>query len=312
MFRTHVSSFAGLPVLPFTSGMEVPADPSAVAWRLEVGELGDEPEPEEFVALVEAMLEEVPAESVRAVVVGEWGMAYERPLPVELLVDAASRWTGLRALFLADLLSEQCELSWLTHDDITGLLAAYPQLETLWVRGGEGLRLEAVKHAGLRDLRFESGGLPGAVVRAVGECDLPALERLDMWLGRSDYGGDATLDDLAPLLAGAGTPELRRLGLRNAEIADVVARVVATAPVVPRLSVLDLSMGNLTDKGLEALLAGQPLTHLTELDLHHHYLSEQAQQRVVAALPGVRVDVSEGRTPDVFNGRTYRFTAVGE
>ncbi|WP_431729516.1 STM4015 family protein [Verrucosispora sp. TAA-831] len=312
MFRTHVSSFAGLPVRPFTPGMEVPADPSAVAWRLEVGDLGDEPEPEEFVALVETMIKEVPAESVRAVVIGEWGMAYERPLPVELLVNAVSRWTGLRALFLADLVSEQCELSWLTHDDITGLLTACPQLETLWVRGGQDLRLDAVRHVGLRELRFESGGLPGAVVRSVGECDLPNLERLEMWLGRSDYGGDATIHDLAPLLAGAGLPALRRLGLRNAAIADVVARVVATAPVVSRLSVLDLSMGNLTDKGLTALLAGQPLTHLAELDLHHHYLSEPAQQRVVAALPGVRVDVSGGRAPHVYDGRTYRFTAAGE
>ncbi|MFF0721475.1 STM4015 family protein [Micromonospora sp. NPDC003816] len=312
MFRTHASSFAGLPVLPFTPGMEVPADPSAVAWRLEVGDLDDEPEPEEFVALVEAMLKEVPADSVRAVVIGEWGMAYERPLPVDLLVNAASQWTGLRAIFLADLVSEQCELSWLTHDDITALLTAYPQLETLWVRGGEGLRLDATRHVGLRELRFESGGLPGTVVRAVGECDLPNLELLEMWLGRSDYGGDATVDDLAPLLAGAGLPALRRLGLRNADIADVVAGAVATAPVVPRLSVLDLSMGNLTDDGLAALLAGQSLTHLAELDLHHHYLSEQAQQRAVAALPGVRVDVSEGRTPDVYSGRTYRFTAVGE
>ena len=40
-----------------------------------------------------------------------------------------------------------------------------------------------------------------------------------------------------------------------------------------RLKTLDLSMGVLSDVGAEALLAGQPLTHLRRLDLHHHFLS---------------------------------------
>ncbi|MEV6812140.1 STM4015 family protein [Micromonospora sp. NPDC051296] len=310
MINSHVSSFAGLPVLPFTPGMTLPEDPSAVAWRLEVEDF--DAEPEELADLVRAMRDEVPPGAVRAVVVGEWGQSYERPLPVDLIVDAAPRWTALRAIFLADLVSEQCEISWLTHGDITPLLAAYPALETLWVRGGQGLRLDAVRHTGLRELRFESGGLPGAVVRAVGDSDLPALRRLDLWLGRTEYGCDTTVDDIKPVLAGTTLPALRRLALANAEIADLVAAAVATAPVVRQLEVLDLSMGTLTDEGLEALLAGQPLTHLKELDLHHHYLTEQARQRVETALPGVRVDGSDPQTPGEFSGRRYRFTAVGE
>ncbi|MFI7211423.1 STM4015 family protein [Micromonospora maritima] len=310
MINSHVSSFAGMPVLPFTPGMTPPDDPSAVAWRLEVEEF--DADPEEFAGLVRAMLDEVPPETVRAVVVGEWGEAYERPLPVDLLVDAASRWTGLRALYLADLTYEQCEISWLNHGDVTPLLAAYPGLEVLWIRGAQGLRLEPVRHTGLRELRFESGGLPGAVVRAVGGCDLPELRRLDLWLGRADYGGDATVDDLAAVLAGERLPAVRHLAPCNAEIADAVAAAVATAPVVGRLEVLDLSMGALTDEGATALLTGQPLTHLRRLDLHHHFLSEEVAASVVAALPGVEVDVSDAQTAEEYDGRAYRFTAVGE
>ncbi|MEU5950170.1 STM4015 family protein [Micromonospora sp. NPDC047465] len=310
MISSHVSSFAGLPVLPFTPGMTLPDDPSAVAWRLEVEDF--DAEPEEFAGLVQALREQVPADAVRALVIGEWGEAYERPLPVEALVAAAGEWTALRAVFLADLTYEQCEISWLRHGDITPLLAAYPSLEVLWVRGAQDLRLEPVRHDALRELRFESGGLPAGVVRAVGACELPALHRLDLWLGRSDYGGDATVDDLAGVLAGAGLPALRHLAPCNAEIADAVAAAVAAAPVVPRLEVLDLSMGTLTDEGAAALLAGQPLTHLTRLDLHHHYLSEEMAASVVAALPGVRVDVSDPQTADEYDGTRYRYTAVGE
>lgn len=310
MISSHVSSFVGLPVVPFTPGMSLPDDPSAVAWRLEVEE--HDAEPEEFAGLVRALREQVPPDAVRALVIGEWGEAYERPLPVETLVEAAGEWTGLRAVFLADLTYEQCEISWLTHGDITPLLAAYPSLGVLWVRGAQGLRLEPVRHAELRELRFESGGLPAGVVRAVGACELPALHRLDLWLGRRDYGGDASAEDLAGVLSGAGLPALRHLGLCNAEIADAVAAAVATAPVVPRLEALDLSMGTLTDEGAKALLAGQPLTHLTRLDLEHHFLSEEMAAAVAAALPGVRVDLSDLQVAEDFDGTLHRYTAVGE
>ncbi|MFI0795869.1 STM4015 family protein [Micromonospora rubida] len=310
MISSHLSSFTGLPVLPFTPGMTLPDDPSAVAWRLEVEDF--EADPEEFAALVAALRDEVPADAVRALVIGEWGSAYERALPVDLLVEAAEEWTSLRAVFLADLVSEQCEISWLTQGDITPLLAAYPSLEVLWVRGGNELHLDPVRHTGLRELVFQTGGLPGSVAAAVGGCDLPALERLELWLGRQDYGGDTTRLELADVLAGTRLPALRHLAVCNAEHADRIAETVAAASVVRQLEVLDLSKGILTDVGAEALLAGQPLTHLRRLDLHHSFLSESTRKQVVAALPGVEVDLSDPQAAEVYNGREYRFTAVGE
>ncbi|MFJ6199077.1 STM4015 family protein [Micromonospora sp. NPDC092111] len=310
MISSHMSSFAGMPVVPFTPGMTLPDDPSAVAWRLEVEDF--EADPAEFAGLVTALRAEVPGDAVRALVIGEWGSAYERAAPVDLLADAAKEWTGLRAVFLADLVSEQCEISWLTHGDLTPLLTAYPELEVLWVRGANELSLDPVRHTGLRELGLQTGGLPGSVTRAVGDCDLPALRRLDLWLGQQNYGGDTTVGDLAPILAGDRLPALRHLAVCNAEYADRVAGAVATAPVVSRLEVLDLSMGVLTDPGAEALLAGQPLTHLRRLDLHHHFLSEETQRRLVAALPGVDVDLGNPQTPSQYSGRVYRFTAVGE
>ncbi len=78
--------------------------------------------------------------------------------------------------------------------------------------------------------------------------------------------------------------------------------------MVARLESLDLSMGVLSDRGATALLAGQPLTHLRELHLAHHYMSEEVAAAVVAALPETRVDVSEPQGADDGD----RYVAVAE
>ncbi|MFD0592634.1 hypothetical protein ACFQZ4_08750 [Catellatospora coxensis] len=190
------------------------------------------------------------------------------------------------------------------------LLEALPKLEVLTVRGATGLGLKPVRHSGLREFTIESGGLPADVVRAVAECDLPALTHLELWLGTDNYGGDADVDDLAPILAGSRLPALTSLALRDAEIADLVAVALAGAPVVARLRALDLSLGMLSDTGAAALLAGQPLTHLDKLDLHHHFIGAAVLERLTAELAeaGVTLDVSEGSDAD----RDDRYIAVSE
>jgi hypothetical protein len=307
---THISEFAGLPVTEFDPDGELPADPAAVAWRIEAPDF--ESPPEELGQLAAQLVDRVPAGAVRALVVGEWGSAYETPPPLDLLVSLAPKLPGLRALFLGEMIGEQCEISWIHHDDITPLLAAYPALEVLRVRGADGLQLSPVRHEHLRELAFESGGLPGHVVRAVGDSDLPALTDLELWLGVSQYGGDATPEDLAPILSGARLPRLRHLALCNAEIADQVAAVVAAAPVVAGLESLDLSKGIMTDTGAEALLAGQPLTHLRRLDLHHHFLSGAMASRLRAELSGVDVDLSDEQQAEEDGDDVWRYTAVSE
>ncbi|MEV4628502.1 STM4015 family protein [Micromonospora sp. NPDC049523] len=293
--NTHLTEFAGRPVVVFDPEEELPADPGAVAWRLtaEYDTSG-----EDFAGLVEQFLGKVEPASVQALIVGQWGSAYEEKAPVELLVGLAARLTGLRALFLGEMTFEECEISWIQQTDVTPLLVAYPELETLRVRGADGLVVTPTRHEALRELAFESGGLPAAVVRAVGECDLPGLTHLELWLGTDNYGGDATVEDLAPILAGTRLPALTYLGLRDAEIADPVAAALAGAPVVARLQTLDLSLGILSDTGAAALLAGQPLTHLRRLDLHHHFVSEDMAARLVAELPGVEVDLSDVQEAD--------------
>ncbi|MGI5164062.1 STM4015 family protein [Spirillospora sp. CA-253888] len=306
----HLLAYAGLPVITFGPDgaddleQELSA-PGEHAWRV-----ATEFEGEEFGELFGRFLDTVDTGQVTALVIGYWGASYDDGAadPVEVLVAAADRLPRLRALFLGDIVMEESEISWIEHSDITPLFTAFPGLERFDVRGSQDLRLEPVKSTALRKLRFESGGLPGHIVRAVAASELPNLEHLDLWLGTDNYGGDATVADLAPILSGERLPALRHLGLEDAEIQDEIAEAVAGAPVVARLESLALGMGVLTDRGAEALLAGQPLTHLRELDLGYHYLSEAMVERVRAALPGVRVDLDDRQEPD----GEWRTIAVSE
>ncbi len=301
----HLATFAGLPIVE-VDDEQTPADPAAVAWRIDMEDF--EADLSEFEAALEKVLERSGPTGPAALVVGEWGSAYESEFPAELLIKNASRFSGLRALFIGEMTYEQCEISWINHNDITPLLEAFPLLERLWVRGSQGLEITPGRYPALRELVLQSGGLPASLIRAVSACDLPSFEHLELWLGVATYGGDARADDLATILGGRALPALKHLGLVNAEIADEVAAAVAAAPVVARLSRLDLSMGTLGDAGAESLLAGQPLTHLETLDLHHHFMTAEMAQRVADELPGVTVDVSGRQSEE----RWGRYTVCAE
>lgn len=285
-------------------------DAAAVAWRLFASEFDMDGEDAAFADTFARFLEHVDTTRVTTIIVGGWEGSYENDSSevIGLFVRNAARFPALRTLFLGAHPQEEAEISWIQQSDITPLLEAFPLLERLEIRGGEGLGMDPVRHTALKVLRFESGGLPGGLVRAVGESDLPALEYLEMWFGIPDYGGSTTVADLENILPGSRLPALRHLGLQNSEFQDEIAAAVAVAPVVARLESLSLSMGSLTDLGAEALLTGQPLTHLRRLDLHHHYLSDTMIKRVGEALTGVDVNLSDQGD----RSRDWRFVAVSE
>ncbi|WP_240046064.1 STM4015 family protein [Streptomyces sp. L-9-10] len=312
----HVEHFHGLPVLtvpPYTPATELP-DAGSVAWRLHTGPYSSDEDYEDY---WDRFTSTVELEKVRALVLGH-GAHY---MPDQALIDLSSRLVGLEALFLNDLEDDEEMISSIGQPDLAPLLAAFPGLRELAVRGGDGLDFPVTGHAGLRSLRIESGGLPPEAAEHIAAADLPSLERIELWLGDEDYGGGTTVEQLAPLLAGERKPALRHLGLQNSPIQDELAAAIASAPVVPRLTSLSLSMGTLSDEGAEALLHGQPLTHLKELDLSHHFLSEAMMLRIWTALEpaGVRVNLY-GRNDREFDdwdddeesGGGGRYIAVAE
>jgi hypothetical protein len=310
-YERYYEAYAGLPIAhaPWLEEYGPRPEAGSVAWRL-VGNEFDDDAPDEIGETFDWFFEHVDTTQVTALVIGQWEECYDTSCDpvVARLAAEAERLPALRSIFLGAISPEESEISWIQQADVTPLLEAFPKLERLEVRGGSDLRLHPVRHESLRMLRMETGGLGGDVVRGVAGCDLPALELLELWFGSDQYGGDATVGDLGPIMSGERLPALRHLRLQNAEFQDEIAAAVAAAPIVARLESLSLSMGSLTDAGAEALLSGQPLAHLRWLNLDHHYMSMSMMERMVKALPGVDVVLSEPLSRE----DAWRFVAVSE
>jgi hypothetical protein len=305
----HATRFAGLPVRDYAPGRGL-TSPSRTAYRIRL----DYDSEESFDSLFGSLVDSPGANELAAIVIGAWSNEmYDDTTAtlVEALVGARDKLSKLKGIFLGDITSEENEISWIKQSDVSPLLAAYPKLEHLQVRGGEGLSLGKLDHAHLKSLVVEAGGLPATVVREVGAARLPALEHLELWLGEDNYGGNTKVDDLRPILSGGLFPRLRSLGLRDSEIADEVAAAAALAPVLRQIKVLDLSLGNLSDVGAEALLASPAVARLEKLDIHYHFVSKELVDRLAAL--GVEVDASQRQKPDDWgDGELHRYIAVSE
>ncbi|MEY9931955.1 hypothetical protein ABH926_006604 [Catenulispora sp. GP43] len=312
--RDALTTFHGLPVFPFAHGDPAELEPGGVpddieAWAWRVG--ADEYDEADGEQIWPAFLQTVDTTRVKALTLAAWdscesGTGWDEYHAA--LLAAADRFPNLEALFVGDVPSEMSEVSWIGQPDPGPLLAAFPNLVEFGLRGTAEMSMEPLAHDRLRELTLQTGGLPPHVVRAIGASTLPALTGLDLYLGTSIYEGGAEAADLAAILSGTAFPALRHLGLRNAEDTDALAAVLAHAPVVARLQSLDLALGTLGDDGAAALLAGQPLTHLHRLDLHHHWISDEMIERLWQALPEADINVDEallGRDND-------RFIAVAE
>ncbi|WP_433179176.1 STM4015 family protein [Actinoallomurus sp. CA-150999] len=274
----RLQEFHGLPVFDFPASVEDPQDaaglptPESVAWRISVM---NPYEGDDWEVVFGRFLAAVDTSQVRALIVGCWGDPADGPEEaIKLLVAAHDRLPALRALFLGDITEDLCQISHIIQGEVTPLLDAFTELEEFGVRGQEELSFPAVRHERLRKLVMQTSAMPVEVVRGVAASDLPALEHLELWLGASEWGGHYEVADLAPILAGTRLPALKHLALRNSELQDDICKALATAPIVARLDELDLSMGELTDDGVTALVAaGQSFTHLKSLDLSHNFLS---------------------------------------
>jgi hypothetical protein len=266
-----------------------------------------------FTDIFTRFLDEPAAGGVEALVIGAWNQSMEGDTAervVENLVSTRDRLPALKALFIGDITSEENEISWIEQTDVSPLFTAFPPLEVLGVRGGNRLSLGRPSHPTLRSLTVEAGGLSRGVVQEVCAADLPALEHLELRLGSDDYGGDATLADLEPILSGALFPRLTSLALRDCEWADDLAVALSQAPILARIKSLDLSLGNLGDRGAFALAGAPAAARLDSIDIHHHDVSDAAVAKLNAL--GPRINATERQEPDMWGGEEHRYIAVSE
>ncbi len=227
---------------------------------------------------------------------------------IKVLVNGKDRLLKLAAIYVGDIVSEENEMSWINQCDLSPLLQAFPQLQMLRSRGGQGLALKTPEHGKLRALAMETGGMDVSVIRSVCTSNFPNLEYLELWLGTEEYGANHTVADLQPILSGNLFPKLKYLGLRNCERADELASVVVNSPLLKRIETLDLSLGVLTDEGARSLLMLPLNTTLKKLNLHYNFITADLVKQL-KALP-LTVDVSKPGNMD--DDDEWRFVAVGE
>lgn len=250
------------------------------------------------------------SESLTSLIIGDWGQAYENSSEevVDALVKHSASFPVLRKLFIGDMSSEECEISWITQSDLSPLLPAYPELQSLTIQGGNELSLSELKHENLEKLSIISGGLSKTVLEQLAASHLPKLRKLELYLGVEDYGFDGNLADLLPLIEVGRFPKLTYLGLKNSEIQDEIAVAIANAPILEQLDTLDLSLGTLSDVGAEALLSSDRIKGLKSLNLSHHYMSDEIISRFQQS--GLSVDVSDKQESD--DEEDWRYPSITE
>lgn len=235
-----------------------------------------------------ALLAQPESRQISNLIIGAWSGACEGGDSAEIiaaLVAAAPKLPALRHVFFGEMTYEECEISWINQADVTPLLNAYPNLQTLRIRGGSGLSFSPCQHTSLQELAIETGGLSRSTLREIFLCQFPALEHLELFLGESNYGFDGTVEDMQPLLSGRLFSKLKFLGLMNSEIANDIAAVVVNSPIVERLDVLDLSLGNIDTEGMNSLHGLAAYKNLRRVNVSHHYATEAAVTALTKALP---------------------------
>ena len=192
---------------------------------------------------------------------------------IELLCQSKSRLTNLKALFIGDIRIHEYKESTLFMSEINPILEAFPDLQVLKLHGKfEGNPcFKPLQHSCLKTLIVETQSLL-SILADICRLNLPALEYLEVW-------NDSNVHRAAAILTGQLFPNLYYLGLPSFEDTDGIMKAIAQSPT-HRLAVLDLHLGELTDKGAEILINNPIINHLHTLNIAKNCLSEKMIQRL--------------------------------
>ena len=171
--------------------------------------------------------------------------------------------------------------------DLRGVDEAYPDLQEL-VAGPWRIEIDELKLPRIRRLVLDASLSLAALAAITGGTWLDLVELdLKLSVGRA-YGGDGsyglrgsqcTAADLQALLDGTvPLPRLRVLRLRAAPFADELCSLLVCSPLAPNLELLDLSGGDLTDRGAAQLIAArETFARLRQVVVEDCSLSDAAQ-----------------------------------
>jgi len=250
-------------------------------------------------------------------VIGYWGSSWDENCQelIDAIIEHKDKFSHIKSLFIGDIDSEECEVSWIVQADYSKLWEAMPQLEKLTIKGSNELKLGEIKHDSLKSLEIICGGLPKTVFKSIQNAELPSLECLILCIGISDYGFDGDADTIKDLLEKAEFPKLKYLGILDSEIQDELAEVVLDSKYMKQIETLDLSYGTLTDKGGELVaekLKAYP--NIKKVIIEYHYLSDQGIQNLQQAMKALGKDlkIEDQQEEDEYDGEIYYYAMITE
>ena len=246
-------------------------------------------------------------------VIGAWQEAFDVGADdiLEKIISLKDTLSGLKHLFIGDMDSEECEISWINQSNYEAFYPHFPQLESFGVKGSQGLKLGKITLPNLKNLIIETGGLDKKVIQDVVASDLPNLAYLDIWLGTEDYEGNVAIEDLKPILNGH-FPNLRFLGLKNYDMQDAIAKALQGAKVLEKITVLDLSMGILKNEGAEALYTNEALLKLEHINCRFHYITDEWQQKLKEKFVAQNINLDDAEEADQDDDEAYYYVEIGE
>ncbi len=203
----------------------------------------------------------------------------------------------------------------ISSTELGDLSKLYPQLSKLRELTIEmgAMELGVIDLPSLRSLEIVTGGLTAANVEAIASAKWPSLERLSLCIGETDndYGCNVQLDDVKRLLEDGDLGRVRHLGLANTNLADEIAALLPGTRILAQLETLDLSRGTFGDEGARAILDNAAAyRHLKEIDLTHHYVSEELGAELSKI--GPRIILAEPEEADEDGDDEYRYVQISE
>lgn len=243
---------------------------------------------------------------VTSLIIGMWypDVAEDSDQFVSKLIEIAPKMPNLTGLVWGDIDYEESEISWIENTDMGNLMMAFPKLEYFKVRGGNGLGFTGLKHDKLKKFKIETGGLGSDAIADIINAELPNLEVLNIWFGSEYYGFDGDAETIKPLIVGKAYPEMRypfpklkELGLCNCEVTDDLAELMADGRLMfEQITTLDLSMGTMTNRGVEALVENELVSKLKKLDLSSNFIEDSDLVDQLRA-KGIKVSATGQKEP---------------
>ncbi len=236
----------------------------------------------------------------------------DEEMSLQPVIDAMEEVKGpatLRELYLGNV--GDWDISGTSTGDFGSIAPLFPKLERLTLRAGSIGLGKNVSLPELKELTIETGSLTKDDIKELCSLKAPKLEKLSVWFGDEHYGASGGVKDVQSILLGTTFPKLTHLGIMNCAWVGEAVRVLMGSPLLEQLTSLDLSMGNLSDADIDAMVAKKELfAKLEKLDVDDSALTNTSKPKV--KLLAKDANFGKEQEPERAGEDAYRYVSVGE